>query len=85
MKLHLADYHLEACRLLLAEGMAHGAEGMAQGAKGKGQEAREHLDIAAEMIAEMGYGRRKPEVEELRRELAVEQERGSRDQSKKIG
>lgn len=69
MKLHLADYHLEACRLLLAEGMAHGAESMAQGAKGKGQEAREHLDIAARMIAEMGYGRRKPEVEELRQQL----------------
>ncbi|NUM76248.1 hypothetical protein HUU40_17935, partial [candidate division KSB1 bacterium] len=67
MKLHLVDYHLEACRLCLAESMAHGAEGMAQGAKGKGQEAREHLDIAAKMIEEMGYGRRKPEVEELRR------------------
>ncbi|MCG3155790.1 MAG: hypothetical protein DKINENOH_02398 [bacterium] len=55
MKLWLADYHLEAGRL--------------QGANGKGQEAREHLNIAARMIEEMGYGRRKPEVEELEKQL----------------
>ncbi|NUM77986.1 hypothetical protein HUU40_26795 [candidate division KSB1 bacterium] len=33
------------------------------------QQAEEHLNIAARMIEEMGYGRRKPEVEELRRQL----------------
>ena len=64
MKLHLADYHLEACRLLLAEGRAHGAEGVAQ-------KAKEHLDIAAQMIEEMGYGRRKPEVEALQHEITA--------------
>jgi tetratricopeptide (TPR) repeat protein len=62
MKLFLADYHLEACRLCLAEGKAHGAEG-------KKEKAKEHLAIAKEMIEKMGYGRRKPEVEELRKEL----------------
>ena len=62
MKLFLADYHLEAGRVALAEG-----EGL--GAEGKREEARGHLEIAAKMIEEMGYGRRKPEVEELQRQL----------------
>lgn len=51
MKLHLADYHLEAARLSLAEG--------------KKDQAREHLATAREMIEEMGYGRRKGEAEEI--------------------
>lgn len=55
MKLFLAEYHLEACRL--------------QVASGKLQEAKDHLEKAARMIEEMGYGRRKPEVEALRREV----------------
>jgi hypothetical protein len=55
MKLFLADYHLEASKL--------------QVASGKRQEAKEHLETAAKMIEEMGYGRRKPEVEALRREI----------------
>lgn len=55
MKLHLADYHLEASKL--------------QEARGKLQEARKHLDIATRMIEEMGYGRRRPEVEELCKQL----------------
>jgi len=56
MKLLLADYHLEACRLCLAEG---------EGRRGKGEKrgAKEHLAIAKEMIEKMGYGRRKSEVE----------------------
>ncbi|MCG3155788.1 MAG: hypothetical protein DKINENOH_02396 [bacterium] len=58
MKLWLAEYHLEACRL----------ESKKQTANSKKQ-AEEHLNIAARMIEEMGYGRRKPEVEELRRQL----------------
>ena len=33
--------------------------------------ARQHLATAKEMIEQMGYGRRKPEVEALRRELAA--------------
>jgi tetratricopeptide (TPR) repeat protein len=61
MKLHLADYHLEACCLCLAQSE--------QGAKGKEQEAKEHLETASAMIEKMGYGRRKPEVEALRREI----------------
>ncbi len=51
MKLHLADFHLEAARLSLAEG--------------KKDQAREDLATAGEMIEEMGYGRRKGEAEEL--------------------
>ncbi|MCI0691685.1 TIR domain-containing protein [candidate division KSB1 bacterium] len=58
MNLHLADYHLEACRLCLAQS----TEGMAQ-------KAKEHLETASAMIEKMGYGRRKPEVEALRHEL----------------
>ncbi|NUM76251.1 hypothetical protein HUU40_17950 [candidate division KSB1 bacterium] len=33
------------------------------------KQAEEHLNIAARMIEEMGYGRRRPEVEALRREI----------------
>ena len=62
MKLFLADYHLEACRLCLAEGKAHGAEG-------KKEKAQKHLAVAKEMIEKMGYGRRKAEVEALQREI----------------
>jgi len=62
MKLHLADYHLEACRLVLAEGGGLGAEG-------KREKAKEHFAIAKEMIEKMGYGRRKAEVEALQREI----------------
>ncbi len=58
MKLHLADYHLEACRLEIKEQKANSK-----------RQADEHLNIAAEMIERMGYGRRKAEVDELRREL----------------
>jgi len=62
MKLHLADYHLEACRLCLAQGEERREKGEERGAE-------EHLAIAKEMIEKMGYGRCKPEVEALRREL----------------
>jgi tetratricopeptide (TPR) repeat protein len=57
MGLYLADYHLEACRLCLVEDNR--------------SEAKKHLETAAEMIEKMGYGRRKPEVEELRREVGA--------------
>ncbi len=69
MKLHLADYHLEACRLCVAEQKENSKK---KKENGKSQEAKEHLEIAAKMIEKMGYGRRKAEVEELRKELAVE-------------
>jgi len=65
MKLFLADYHLEACRLHLAEYQNVGTHGGAP----QPEKAKEHLEKAAEMIEKMGYGRRKPEVEALRREL----------------
>ena len=55
MKLHLADYHLEAARLC--------------GAEGKKEEVQEHLKAAKALIGETGYGRRLPEVEELGWEL----------------
>jgi tetratricopeptide (TPR) repeat protein len=50
MKLHLADYHLEAGKLFKAQG--------------KQQDARTHFNTAKEMMVEMGYGRKLPEVEE---------------------
>lgn len=56
MRLFLADFHLEAARLSLAEG--------------KKKQAREHLATAKQMVEEMGYGRRKPEVEALEMQLA---------------
>jgi hypothetical protein len=58
MGIHLADYHLEACRLEIKEQKANGKK-----------QAEEHLRIAAKMIEDMGYGRRRPEVEELRKQL----------------
>jgi tetratricopeptide (TPR) repeat protein len=66
MNLHLADYHLEACRLCLAEQKENSKQ---QKENGKLQEAKGHLHTAAEMIEKMGYGRRKPEVEALRHEI----------------
>ena len=69
MRLFMADYHLEACRVLLAES-ERGASGKGQKATGKAQEAREHLATAKKMIAEMGYHRRDPEVAELEKALA---------------
>ena len=51
IKLYLADCHLEACRLYVAEG--------------KREDARQHLNTAKTMIDEMGYHRRDKEVEEL--------------------
>ena len=58
MKLFLADYHLEACRLKIKEQKENSK-----------RQAEEHLGIAAGMIEKMGYGRRRAEVEELRKQL----------------
>jgi tetratricopeptide (TPR) repeat protein len=58
MNLYLADYHLEAARLCLAEG--------------KKKEAAEHLATAREMINKMGYHRRDKDVEEIEGQLAVD-------------
>ena len=55
MGLYLADYHLEASRLCLAEG--------------KKEDARWHLTEAKQRIEKMGYHRRDKEVEELEGEF----------------
>ena len=51
MRLHLAEYHLEEARLLLAQGDKHAAD--------------RHLAAACDLIAATGYHRRDPEVREL--------------------
>ncbi len=68
MKLHLADYHLEACRLCLAE---H-----------KVEDAENHLSIAADMINKMGYGRRQPEILLLKAQLHFA--KGNKRESQKM-
>jgi len=58
MNLFLADYHLEAARLCLAQG-------------GRLEEAREHFEEAAKRVEEMGYHRRDPEVLLIQAELEL--------------
>ena len=55
MRLHLTDYHLEMARLTLAEDHA--------------DEAREHTELADQLIAATGYHRRLPELAALRIQL----------------
>ncbi|MCG3117906.1 MAG: hypothetical protein ALAOOOJD_00018 [bacterium] len=83
MKLFLADYHLEACRLCLAQHAANAPSvetfrrnvstaaisTPAGSTNDHLSNARQHLADANEMIEKMGYGRRKPEVEALRLEI----------------
>ncbi|MCP4109247.1 MAG: TIR domain-containing protein [Desulfobacteraceae bacterium] len=52
---YLADYHLEATRLHLAQDQA--------------EQALDHLEEAEAMIKKMGYGRRKADIEELNASL----------------
>jgi hypothetical protein len=63
----LADYHLEACRVNIAESRAQSAK--REERKAWSEKAREHLNIAEKMIEKMGYGRRKPDVAELRQQI----------------
>jgi len=56
MKLYLADYHLEAARLCLAEG-------------GKYADARDHYEKAKALIDQTGYHRRDPELIALKSHL----------------
>lgn len=58
MNLWLADYHLEAARLCLAEGK-------------KEKEAREHWKEAKDRVEKMGYHRRNPEVMLIETELEL--------------
>jgi hypothetical protein len=55
MRLHQADCHLAYARLYLVIG--------------EKEQARESLAMASEMLVEMGYHRRDPEVEELEAKL----------------
>ncbi|KAA3615419.1 MAG: hypothetical protein DWQ05_13775 [Calditrichaeota bacterium] len=57
MGIHMADFHLEACRLNLAEGNP--------------PEARDHLKTAEKMVHAMGYLRRVPEIETLQKQFGV--------------
>jgi len=58
MRQHEADCHLEYARLLLA--------------MGESDEARQHFVKARDMVEEMGYARRQPDIDELGRALASE-------------
>ncbi len=87
MGLHLADCHLEYARLSLraiakqspGDGTTPNGEGIAYSSSTMSAEERrlamtfvhEHLSIAKEMIAKMGYHRRDKEVEELEKLLAI--------------
>jgi tetratricopeptide (TPR) repeat protein len=57
MRLFLSDYHLESCRLLLAENEL--------------PTAREHLDKAKKLVEETGSHRRDREVQDLEKLLAA--------------
>ncbi len=56
MRLHLTDFHLESARLALAESDPAAA--------------REHLEKARQLVAETGYHRRDPELDEITAQLA---------------
>ena len=78
MGLYLADFHLEACRLHLAQHKAGdtftqdsvGAQTISPLPKNHLEAARAHLKTAKEMINEMGYHRRDPELADLRSQIA---------------
>ncbi|MCH8872369.1 hypothetical protein IH824_06285 [candidate division KSB1 bacterium] len=78
MRLYLADFHLEACRLHLAQHKAGesfvpeslGAKTISPVPENHLEAAKAHLKIAKEMINKMGYHRRDPEVEELQLQIA---------------
>jgi hypothetical protein len=60
MKLHLVDYHIEACRLLRAEMTCPSGDCADLEARFQG-----HLRTAKELVEEIGYGRRNGELDEL--------------------
>ncbi len=65
MRLHLADYHLEAARLLLAQDQRI--------------KAWENLEIAERMVEEMGYHRRDGEIKDLKADLDGQDVQDDRD------
>ncbi len=78
MRLHLADFHLEASRLHLAqhkagdsfESESAGANTISPQPENHLAAAKGHLKTAKKMINEIGYHRRDPEVEELQLQIA---------------
>ncbi len=69
MRLHLVDYHLEACRLFLVEAKSEKVKVNSEQQKQKEQEAAQHLETAAKLIKETGYHRRDAEVQELQEQI----------------
>ncbi|MEZ5480429.1 MAG: hypothetical protein R3E95_24000 [Thiolinea sp.] len=80
MRLHLADYHLEMARVLLAEAgfdyaqpadngttrcLSACAERSRSTAEGNLPQARTHIEAAVKLIEATGYHRRDPELAEL--------------------
>jgi len=78
MRLYLADFLLEACRLHLAQHQAGdpftpesvGSQTISPNPKNHLEAAKAHLKTAKEMINKMGYHRRDPEVEELKLQIS---------------
>jgi tetratricopeptide (TPR) repeat protein len=60
MKLHLVDYHIEACRLLRAEMTCSSGD-----CADLETRFQEHLRTAKELVEEIGYGRRNGELDGL--------------------
>ncbi len=75
MKLYLADYHLEACRLLIDQLSAKNYKILANGEpvtitrKEMLSKLKDHFETAKQMVNEMGYHRRDKELESLDHEL----------------
>jgi tetratricopeptide (TPR) repeat protein len=65
MRLHEADCHLGYARLHLAQADSVGANGRSPLREANIEQAKEHLETAEAMIADMGYHRRDGEVAEL--------------------
>ncbi|MCB0519945.1 MAG: hypothetical protein H6577_20305 [Lewinellaceae bacterium] len=63
MRLHLTDYHLEMARLCLA---------MSEEQPEKLAEAKEHTELAAQLVEDTGYHRRDGELAELKKALRME-------------
>lgn len=73
MRLHLADYHLEAYRLHLTQVNTTGTNKSSTQIKDNIQKSRQHLQTAKTMIIKMGYLRRAPELHLLDTQLCLAQ------------
>ncbi|WP_257456105.1 trypsin-like peptidase domain-containing protein [Archangium lipolyticum] len=70
MRLYLADYHLEACRLRFAMSRLAGRGGSPEGAEEQREKASDHLRKGRSLVAMMDYHRRDAEVVGLERMLS---------------